>query len=227
MICPYLLGRYLTQTQARAEFRNFELSRMLLSKHLLDPLTSPTHTLLLADHLYSSLRCPCRCVWLLKRIDSPQRFLTKRFRKQPIARKGCQVHERQFHTKPAESLAHQKIIEYHDRKETNMPSASSSKPNGGAEASSSTAAPSPTLYVKNIEGKVKKPGKSFPSQHHLLLHSSLPLTHSQTFFHPSSYPLNFGRVEETTPFSILHLRSYYRRRCNTSILYARTSIHCL
>lgn len=29
-----------------------------------------------------------------------------------------------------------------------------------AFASSSTAAPSPTLYVKNIEGKIKKPGKS-------------------------------------------------------------------
>lgn len=37
--------------------------------------------------------------------------------------------------------------------------ASSSKLNGGgADASGSTAAPSPTLYVKNIESKVKKPG---------------------------------------------------------------------
>lgn len=36
-----------------------------------------------------------------------------------------------------------------------MATASSSK----AASNGSTAAPSPTLYVKNIEGKVKKPGK--------------------------------------------------------------------
>lgn len=36
-----------------------------------------------------------------------------------------------------------------------MPTASTSNTNGGG--SSSTAAPSPTLYVKNIEGKIKKP----------------------------------------------------------------------
>ncbi|KAJ1019233.1 hypothetical protein NDA13_006153 [Ustilago tritici] len=39
-----------------------------------------------------------------------------------------------------------------------MPSAATSSTNG-AEASNSKAAPSPTLYVKNIEGKVKKPAE--------------------------------------------------------------------
>ncbi|KAI3483569.1 hypothetical protein L1887_53609 [Cichorium endivia] len=48
-----------------------------------------------------------------------------------------------------------------------MSAPSTSKANGGNGATSSKAAPSPTLYVKNIEGKIKKPGKlSFRASSH-------------------------------------------------------------
>lgn len=48
-----------------------------------------------------------------------------------------------------------------------MSAPSTSKANGGNGATGSKAAPSPTLYVKNIEGKIKKPGKlSFHASSH-------------------------------------------------------------
>lgn len=102
-----------------------------------------------------------------------------------------------------------------------MPSAATSSTNV-AEASSSKAAPSPTLYVKNIEGKVKKPGTFLPFPPPILS-SRIPLTNT---FHSDFLPPPLeSRTKTSAPLAFLHLRSCTGRSSHKSSWYERPSIH--